>query len=222
MDFQKLIQEYGYLAVLIGTFLEGETILILGGVAAQFGSMELPLVILSAFVGSSCGDQLYYFIGRKQGRALLKRFPRWSRAAAKVSLHIKQHQNLIILTFRFFYGLRNVTPFVLGISRVPVAKYVALNLAGAAIWATTFATLGYLLGEAHERILGKGHNWVLLIALPVLVLGYVGWKRWRDRRIPSLPPRGRRDPRQRSDPHRTQGPQLGHPSGRSTSGQYRP
>jgi len=188
VDFPRLIQEYGYLAVLIGTFLEGETILILGGVAAQFGSMELPLVILSAFVGSSCGDQLYYFIGRKQGRALLKRFPRWSKAAAKVSVHIKQHQNLIILTFRFFYGLRNVTPFVLGISRVPVAKYVVLNLAGAAIWATSFATLGYLLGEAHERILGKGYNWILLIALPILGLGYFGWRRWRDRRTPSPAP----------------------------------
>lgn len=182
VDFPRLIEDYGYWAVLIGTFLEGETILILAGVAAQFGSLELPLVILSAFVGSSCGDQLYYFIGRKQGSALLRRFPKWQHAAAKVARKIQNHQNLIILTFRFFYGVRNVTPFMLGISRIPIKRFLPLNLIGAAVWASSFASIGYLLGHAHERILGKGYNWVLLLLLLVAGLGWFGWTRWRDRK----------------------------------------
>lgn len=185
MDVNNLIRDYGYWAVLAGTFLEGETILILAGVAAQFGTMELPLVILSAFAGSACGDQLYYFIGRKQGAALLRRFPRWHHAAAKVARRIKEHQNLIILTFRFFYGVRNVTPFMLGISRVPVTRFVPLNLFGAALWATSFASLGYLLGTAHDRILGKGYNWILLLLLLLAGLGYYLFNRWRERQVAS-------------------------------------
>ena len=99
MDANALIRDYGYWAVLVGTFLEGETILILAGVAAQFGNLELPLVILSAFVGSSCGDQLYYFIGRHQGAALLRRFPRWHHAAAKVDIgRLRNHFLLLIDT----------------------------------------------------------------------------------------------------------------------------
>ncbi|MEN9354452.1 MAG: hypothetical protein RL318_1777 [Fibrobacterota bacterium] len=182
MDFPKLIQDYGYWAVLIGTFLEGETILILAGVAAQAGHLELTLVILSAFVGSSCGDQLYYFIGRHQGTALLRRFPRWQRTAAKVARQIQRHQNLIILSFRFFYGVRNVTPFMLGISRIPISRFLPLNLIGAAVWASAFASIGYVLGHAHERILGKGYNWVLLLALVVAGTAWFGWTRWRSRK----------------------------------------
>ena len=118
MNFEALLQDYGYYAILLGTFLEGETILILGGVAAQFGSLDLSLVMLSAFVGSSAGDQLYYFIGRWKGRTLLDAFPRWQPSADKVMYHIKKHQNLIMLSFRFFYGLRNATPFEIGRAHV--------------------------------------------------------------------------------------------------------
>ena len=178
MDYQVLIQEYGYWAVLLGTFLEGETILLLGGVAAQMGALDVSLVMLSAFVGSTSGDQLYYFIGRWKGQALLDRFPRWKQPASRVGEHIKRHQNLIILSFRFFYGLRNVSPFVLGIYRIPIPKFVTLNMIGAAIWAFSFTMIGFLLGEAHERILGKDYG---LILFAILVLGALllwVYRRW--------------------------------------------
>jgi membrane protein DedA with SNARE-associated domain len=178
MNFEALLQDYGYYGILIGTFLEGETILILGGVAAQFGSLDLSMVMLSAFVGSSAGDQLYYFIGRWKGRALLDTFPRWQSSADKVMYHIEKHQNMIMLTFRFFYGLRNATPFVLGITRVSTPRFIALNLIGAAVWAVTFALCGYLLGDAHERVMGKGYGLALLGVLTLLFSGFWLIRRW--------------------------------------------
>lgn len=178
MNFEALLQDYGYYAILLGTFLEGETILILGGVAAQFGSLDLSMVILSAFIGSSAGDQLYYFIGRWKGRALLDAFPRWQPSADKVMYHIEKHQNMIMLTFRFFYGLRNATPFVLGITRVSTPRFILLNLIGAAIWAVSFASCGYLLGDAHERVMGKGYGLVLMGILAMIFFGIWLLRRW--------------------------------------------
>ena len=58
MSLEHLIDAYGYLAILAGTFLEGETILILGGVAAKLGYLDLPWVIVCGFTGSLIGDQL--------------------------------------------------------------------------------------------------------------------------------------------------------------------
>lgn len=187
MDYQSLIQEYGYWAVLLGTFLEGETILLLGGVAAQMGALDVSLVILSAFVGSTSGDQLYYFIGRWKGQALLDRFPRWKRPASKVGEHIKRHQNLIILSFRFFYGIRNVSPFVLGIYRISILKFISLNIIGAALWAFTFTMIGFLLGEAHERILGNGSSLILFGILLMVGLIFWGYRRWIYRPVSPAP-----------------------------------
>lgn len=179
MNLEALLQDYGYYAILIGTFLEGETILILGGVAAQMGSLDIALVMLCAFVGSSAGDQLYYFIGRWKGEALLNTFPRWKEPAARAEKHIHKHQNLIILTFRFFYGLRNVTPFMLGICKVKATRFVPLNLIGAAVWAFSFAMAGFILGHAYERYIGHGSGLILLglLALVFFVIWLVN--KWR-------------------------------------------
>ena len=97
--------------MLVGTFLEGETILILGGVAAHLGALDLPLVMLTAFVGSSAGDQLYYFIGKWKGQALLDYFPRWHAPAHKVFRRLERHKNLVILSFRFFLRTAQRDPF---------------------------------------------------------------------------------------------------------------
>ena len=73
MDPQSIIENYGYAAILIGTFLEGETILELAGLAAHQGYLVLTRVILAAFVGSLCGDQLFFYFGRKHSQAVLSR-----------------------------------------------------------------------------------------------------------------------------------------------------
>lgn len=179
IDYTALIRDYGYFALLIGTFLEGETILILGGVAAHLGALDLPLVILTAFAGSSAGDQLYFFIGKWKGQSVLDYFPKWQAPARKVFQHIERHKNLVILSFRFFYGLRNVTPFVLGITRVDVSRFVILNLIGAAIWSISFATIGFMVGEAHERILGKKYGSILFCALIVIFASAWLIRKWR-------------------------------------------
>ena len=70
-----LVREFGYLAVFIGTFLEGETILVVAGFAAYEAYLELPLVIVTAFFGSLFGDQLYFFIGRYQGPVAAEKIP---------------------------------------------------------------------------------------------------------------------------------------------------
>lgn len=65
---ETFVQTYGYWAILIGTFLEGETILVLGGLAAHMGYMDLNGVILAAFAGSLSGDQLFSSWGAATAR----------------------------------------------------------------------------------------------------------------------------------------------------------
>lgn len=127
IDFSHLLQQYGYLIVLLGTFLEGETILILGGFAAHRGYLSLPWVILIAFCGSLAGDQLWFFLGRRHGKAILKRNPFWQTRVRKVTDLFRRYHTPVIVAFRFFYGLRNLTPFVLGMTSVPAVRFFCLT-----------------------------------------------------------------------------------------------
>lgn len=171
MTLEHLIESYGYLALVIGTFLEGETILVLGGVAAKLDYLKLPWVIASAFVGSLFGDQLLFFLGRYRGRWVLQKFPRWQTRADKVHRIIERHRIPIILGFRFVYGFRTVTPFALGMSRVPAIEFVALNIVSAALWATTFGYLGYLFGKGMELMLGDIRHYEKEILGYLLLMG---------------------------------------------------
>lgn len=184
MSLQLLIQQYGYIVIAIGTFFEGETVLVLGGLAAQLGYLELPWVVLSAFGGTVCGDQLYFFIGRSRGRDLLARRPHWQRRAQRVFRILHRHQNLLLLGFRFLYGLRTVTPFVVGMSPVSTARFVSLNILSAAIWAIAVGALGYVFGSAIQTVLGDIKHYEVVILLSIAAAAAVTWgvSVWRRRR----------------------------------------
>ena len=110
MDLQSLIENYGYAAILVGTFLEGETILVLAGLAAHQGYLVLTWVIIAAFAGSLCGDQLFFYLGRKHSQAVLARRPAWKQKAEKVHKMMNRFQTPMILSFRFLYGLAHGRP----------------------------------------------------------------------------------------------------------------
>jgi len=175
MSLEEFVQQYGYLAILIGTFFEGETIVIVAGVAAHLGLLELPWVIVSAIVGSFSGDQLYYYIGRHWGPKIIAKRLSWQEAAQKVYRLLHRHQYFLILTFRFYYGLRNVTPFAVGSAHVPRLRFFTLNLVGAIVWAITFAYAGYFFGQAVKLFIDDYHRYAMYVIGGALLIGAVVW-----------------------------------------------
>ncbi|MCB2099867.1 MAG: DedA family protein [Rhodobacterales bacterium] len=172
---EHLIATYGYWAVGIGTFLEGETILVLGGFSAHRGYLDLPWVILWAFLGTVAGDQFYFYVGRIKGRALLDRRPAWKAKSERVFRLLDRHQTWLILGFRFLYGLRTVTPFLIGTGNIPPLRFLALNALGGALWAVCFGTAGYLFGQVLETILGDIKRYEVGILALLGVAGAVVW-----------------------------------------------
>ncbi|MDR1397779.1 MAG: DedA family protein [Desulfarculales bacterium] len=180
---ENLIAEYGYLAILIGTFLEGETILVLGGIAAAQGLLDIRLVMLAAFAGSYSGDQLAFAIGRKWGTKIMARKPKWQAKADYLLSKSPIFINIWMVAFRFFYGLRNPTPWILGSGRtVTFKKFLMLNGVGALLWAIGVAWGGYAFGMLLDHFLGQIKNIMLLILLCLAVLLPLGIWLWRRRR----------------------------------------
>lgn len=181
---EHLVSEYGYLAVLLGTFLEGETIVVLGGLAAHQKLLRTEYVMLAAFIGSFLGDQAMYVAGRRWGPNLLARIPGWRPRVERALAILSRHQVAFILGFRFLYGLRTVSAFAIGMSDVRPMRFFLLNLISAAIWAFAITALGYVAGEAVRIALGRleQHRW---IAFGVVIAGGALvwlWSHWRQRR----------------------------------------
>lgn len=184
MTIEWAIMHFGYAAVVLGTFFEGEIILILAGFAAHRGYLSLPPVIAAAFFGSLLGDQLYFFLGRNRGRSVLEKHPGWEGRIARFRRLMASHDILIILFFRFLYGLRTVAPFAIGLSDIPSWKFVILNSVSAAMWAVSIGVLGYLFGQTMELVMDEIKRYELTVMAALLFLAIVMYaiRRYRSRK----------------------------------------
>jgi membrane protein DedA with SNARE-associated domain len=190
MTLDQVVQIYGYPALLIGTILEGETILVVAGFLAHRGYMQLPWVIFVAFAGSFLGDQSWFQIGRAKGVGFIEARPNWRPGVSRVRQLLERHRLLILVGFRFLYGLRNVTPFVVGATGFPIRQFILLNSLGAAIWSVTVASLGYFFGRGVEAVLEDIKNYELILVAAIAVGGAGLWLAFHLRRRRQAGPRG--------------------------------
>jgi membrane protein DedA with SNARE-associated domain len=167
----------------------------LGGFAARSGYLHLPWVMLAAFIGSLCGDQLFFFLGRRHSQAILSRRPLWKVRVDRAQRLIDRFRTPFILVFRFLYGLRTVAPFVIGMSSVPTFQFVFLNASGALVWAVAVGAGGYLFGSAMEELLGNLKHYEMRILAVIAAAGILTWavhlyRRMKARRSLIKPPGG--------------------------------
>ncbi len=149
---QQFLREYlelhGYWVLFLGTFLEGEAILIMAGFLAFQGYLDLTLVILTSFAGSFLGDQFYFYLGRWKGPLLLKIFTSIARKFRKALRLIEKYGNFVAFISRYTYGFRIILPIILGMTKLPATRFLWINLLSALLWAAIFASAGYLFGKS--------------------------------------------------------------------------
>lgn len=185
MDLPALLHQYGYLLIFVGTFAEGETLLVLGGYFAHRGYLDLGGVMATAFVAAVCGDQLFFHLGRNHATRLFERFPHL-HDKVRIALHrAERHQAVVVLGMRFLWGLRVALPLAMGMTRMNGQKFFWLNLLSAAVWAVLFSSLGYGTSRLFAHLVDDLHRYELWIAAGLLTLAaLVLLARWLSARRP--------------------------------------
>jgi membrane protein DedA with SNARE-associated domain len=126
-------------------------------------------------LGSFIGDQAYFYIGRFRGESFLNKRPHWKAKSAKVLELLHRNQSLLILGARFLYGIRTVTPFLIGAAKISPVKFFVLDMIGALVWATVIGGLGYTFGAAFEAILPNIKHYELLFFIALAGIGLAFW-----------------------------------------------
>ncbi|HEX9462364.1 MAG TPA: DedA family protein [Alphaproteobacteria bacterium] len=171
----QLVNDYGawiYALIFLWTFFEGETFVLFAGLAASKGYLDLGGVFFAAWLGSFAGDQLYFWIGRRWGTALLLRVPRWRPSVERALDWLRRYDTGFILSFRFVYGIRNFASFAMGMSGLAPARFASLNLAAAFVWAASFTGFGFLFGHVFKHMLGDVAQIFSFVMLGVFIAGF--------------------------------------------------
>jgi membrane protein DedA with SNARE-associated domain len=189
------LQHYGLWAIGLLIMLEdfgvpapGETILIAGAVYAGAGRLNIVAVGVAGFIAAIFGDNIGFAIGHFGGRALALR---WGRYVFLTEERLNKAENFfdrrgaIVITFaRFVEGLRQANGIIAGITGMHWLRFLIFNALGAALWVGTWVSVGYYAGNHIGTIYHyiNLYSYYVLIALVVLILGYVAWRLRRRRR----------------------------------------
>jgi len=191
MDLPALLHQYGYALIFLGTLAEGESLLVLGGIFANRGYLDLGGVMLTAYIAAVCGDQMFFHLGRRHAKGLLLRFPRL-RSKVNVALQrIENHQTKVVLSMRFLWGLRIALPVALGLTGMSARRYFFLDLISAAVWSACFALVGFGTGRLFSGVIDNLHAYEKWIAAALLLIGgivlFLRWHGARRARPPDEP-----------------------------------
>jgi membrane-associated protein len=165
-------------ALLVGTFIPGEVILPLTGVAAATGLLAWPAAAACATAGGFLADQLTYWLARwlVRGRAARPATPgrgRLARPAAVVRELYRRHGALALVLGRFVAG---VAPFVApgaGWAGMPYRRFLPANAVANALWGPVMVGVGYLFGVQAARLQGAWRWAGLAVTGTLLALAFL-------------------------------------------------
>ncbi|HEY8583602.1 MAG TPA: bifunctional DedA family/phosphatase PAP2 family protein [Capillimicrobium sp.] len=199
-DLGKTLGPWTYLLVGVMAFLEtgafvgliapGETTIMVGGVVAGQGEINLLALIALVWACAVAGDVTSFLLGRKLGRGFLERHgPKVKITAARLEQterFFDRHGGKAVLIGRFVGLIRALAPFIAGSSNMPLRRFLPYDVIGAGLWGTTFCVLGYVFWQSFGTVAdyaGRG-AFALGTTIVVVVGTYltVKWMRQADNR----------------------------------------
>ena len=138
------LQEWGYWVVFIGSIFEGELILLSSSAAAALGYLDIHKIFIIAFCTTVMVDQVLFFIGHKLGVDwIIKRFPKLEPAKNKAFKFLNKMDMFFIFMFRFIYGIRTISPLIIGSAHIKPIRFIICNFFSGLLWASLGCFIGY-------------------------------------------------------------------------------
>ena len=172
------IVHLGYVGVLLGTFLEGETTILLAGIFAKFGYLRFPEVVFFSFLGTFVGDCTFFFLGKFVGKSVIERYKFLRTRAALSNKIIHQYPHLIVFVMRFLAGFRSIILLILGCANVGAVRFLLVDLVSSIVWSIAVSAIGYTFANVVYIFVNdiKGYEKIVipLIVVPAIaaILAY--------------------------------------------------
>jgi membrane-associated protein len=139
----------------IGFFLPGDSLLVVAGLFAAAGKLNLWIMLVSLFVAAVVGDAVGYYSGRKMGKAIFSR-PKSRlfnpKHLEKAHAFYEKYGGKTIIIARFVPIVRTFAPIVAGAAEMSYKKFLAYNIFGGLFWVTSMLFAGYFLGGLVETM----------------------------------------------------------------------
>ena len=191
--FKDVIQAIGYPGIFFAMLVEGiitpipsEIIMPFAGYLAAEGQFNIVLVILIGSLGAVIGSTGAYYLGYSLGRPFIKRWGKYFRLKQEHIVRaedwFEKYGDAAIFIGHSLPGTRSFISFPAGIGKMRLRNFMIFTFAGAMIWNTFLALLGYFLGEAVFDLAEtfEYFDLAVILAVVVVIIIYFMWKKKRN------------------------------------------
>jgi undecaprenyl-diphosphatase len=163
----------------IGLVAPGETAMLLGGLVAGQGRINVVTLIGIVWAAAVCGDVASFYAGRRLGRSFLERHgPKVQITEERirtVEAFFARHGGKAILLGRFVGLVRAVNPFLAGSSGMAFGRFLPYSILGAGAWASMLLVLGYVFWRSFDQVLKYAERGTLALGTVIVVIVAVVW-----------------------------------------------
>lgn len=173
-SFIGTLGAHPYIFLFVGLLFAGETVLLPAIYFALDGRLHMPHVILTALLATATADFMWYYIGMHMGERFARRMVKGKiqQRLEKLSGPFARHGAMVLFFSKFVYGARTAAQILAGLQKMPIRKYLAVNILGIATLTVFIAVLAFSIDETVENLTDLLHNVevAFLIFIVVLVL----------------------------------------------------
>jgi len=173
---ETLYETCGYLASFLGTFIEGELLLLTSVISAKLGYFNFFGGLIAAFFGAFLRDSLQFLLVKKQGKKLLAKKPKLQVKLDNASNWFNKNPFLYLIVYRFMYGFSSVIIMLSALKEnISYSKFVGYSAIGVGLWIIAIGGLGYFCAEMMITQLNFISNHSLEVIGGLSILGLAYW-----------------------------------------------
>jgi membrane protein DedA with SNARE-associated domain len=161
--------------------LPSELVMPFAGFLASQGKMSFTLVIVFSSLGSIAGSLLSYWMGWFGGNRFIIKYGKWflldKNDLINTERWFKKRGEWTIFVSRFIPVVRHLISIPAGIGKMDLKKFCIYTVAGATLWNSFLAYLGFLLGQNWNLIRQYSEPVSITVALIlILAAGYFTYR----------------------------------------------
>lgn len=172
------ITQYGYVGLflivgisILGLPVPDEFLMTFVGFLTYSGQLNTVSAILFAAMGCCTAVTIEYLLGlffQQKVLVLLKKHAGSSKIE-KVLNWYHQHGGKLLTAGYFIPGVRHISGYVAGMSRMSYRKFATFAYLGAFLWTTLFISLGRILGSRWETLMPIIHRYSRILGITTIV-----------------------------------------------------
>lgn len=163
-------------------FLPGDSLLVMAGLYAAQGSLDIAFLNLLLIPLAVAGDATSYWIGARTGPHLFNR----PRSRFFNPDHVKaahafyeRHGGKAIILARFMPLVRTFVPVVAGIGGMGYRRFAFFNVIGAAGWILSMTLMGYVAGTRFPILVKHIEKVIIVVVFVSILPGIIAYAKAR-------------------------------------------